>query len=198
MAPDNVARFYWNKFKRARTFFDQQDLPHAQELCLQVIAEWDAPKHAHVQSYQLLSLCTNNYFDAKRFLEEANKILDGLDASDQLVQQSKEHTFQMQKELEDAWMAKWREIHGSGAKPPNEDEIETYAAEQSIGSDEQWAEEMKALHIASNYFREEVRRGGSPGAEEPWKRPGVATPEPKDDVDADVPMSPPDSPRPGA
>ncbi|KAK4543982.1 hypothetical protein LTR36_004756 [Oleoguttula mirabilis] len=162
MAPNNLPRFYWNKFKRER------ETAHARELSLQIINEFDAPKHAHVQAYQLISLCTNNDFDAKHFLEEAFKVLDGLDGHDQLVQQTRDHTSIMLKELEDAWTAKWLEVYGNPQdKLPSWEDIKTYVMEQLIGRDAQLAEEMGALHVASNSFREELGRDGSPGAEEP-------------------------------
>ena len=58
----NQTRFYYDKMARARQVFEDSNLELADDMCCELVTEFEAPRILQVQAYQLRSLCTQDYW----------------------------------------------------------------------------------------------------------------------------------------
>ena len=89
----NLTRFCWSRWETAVKAFDDNNLALAEEICLELVSEYRYPRFCQVQAYQMLSLCTQDWWLAKAEFEKGLELLRSLNDDNKImVTEYREHT----------------------------------------------------------------------------------------------------------
>ncbi|KAK5135698.1 hypothetical protein LTR08_004684 [Meristemomyces frigidus] len=141
----NETAFFFARYEAALTAWNDGFKAEADDICRFLVSDFPCPRFLQVQAWQLRSLCTGQYYDARSYLEHCFPILDKFLREDSMVDNLYTHTEAMIAELDGIWNAyvllptqdvpaladshssKWKKV---GKKPPTQEELERKEDEQ--------------------------------------------------------------------
>lgn len=74
-ATPNHDAWFHSKFEQASAFFESGDHVRADDICRELLADFVCPRMIHAHAWQLRSLCTKHYWDAKAHLLQCFEVL---------------------------------------------------------------------------------------------------------------------------
>lgn len=124
MAPNTDVRlryFYQSELDSAKWAWRRNDKSNAEEICRSLVTDLACPAFTQIKAWQLRSLCTDQYYDARAHLEEALQICEALSSRNVVVAHIKEETHGMLREMERMWEEKCAD---DGRVAPTREELE--------------------------------------------------------------------------
>jgi len=177
MASYNTKRFYHNKYDRALACYRDGKSETAEDMCAELVTDFECPQFVQVRAWQLRSMCTEDYWRIMSPLGSALKLIDTL-KHDDVVQEYREHPEEMLAEAEEIWKQSWA-IKGKSLplEQAVEDTYETLEAEKDA---EAMMGALAAKTEALDLGRDSSNRGGSlevPQLSGGAEAPGLKAPE---------------------
>ncbi|KAK5136895.1 hypothetical protein LTR08_001817 [Meristemomyces frigidus] len=113
--------FFVARYDAAATEWKEGHRINADEICRFLVTHFACPPFLQVQAWQLRSLCSGQYYNARSHLESSFVILDKYPRADPVVAGLYTLTEARIAALDGNWEAKWKNL---GLKPPTKEEEE--------------------------------------------------------------------------
>ncbi|KAK5713464.1 hypothetical protein LTR15_011164 [Elasticomyces elasticus] len=138
----NETQFFHVRYKQALQAWQDGELGEADDICRGLVADFPCPLFVQVQAWQLRSLCTDQYYQSRSYLQNCFPILEKHVLEDPLVKRLHDYTTESIAQLDRNWAAKWA---ASGQKPPTERDLQRLEEKEDIAAMETEAARDQAV-----------------------------------------------------
>ncbi|KAK5688267.1 hypothetical protein LTS10_000245 [Elasticomyces elasticus] len=121
MHSNNEREFWYARYEQALQAWKDNQHAEADNICIDIIADFASPPFIKVQALQIRARCTTQYYDSRSLMSQCFPILDGYLTEDPTVAKLRDQATRFITQLDRNWQAKWTKL---GKKPPKSKELE--------------------------------------------------------------------------